>query len=93
MSQLGWIDFSPNEREKVKNVLAMLAEKGTLDELGIGQVRDAFADLLFPGISTIQTRAKYFITVPRILRDYQALTKSKKQSYKRENFKKETTMA
>lgn len=51
----------------------MLREKGTLDELGIGQVRDAFADLLFPGFSTIQTRAKYFITVPRIIRDYYAL--------------------
>lgn len=82
MSQLGWIDFSPDDRNKVRNVLAMLSEPGTLDELGIGQVRDAFSDLLFPGISTIQTRAKYFITVPRILRDYQALTPSKKRSYK-----------
>jgi len=51
----------------------MLRESGTLDELGIGQVRDAFSDLLFPGISTIQTRAKYFIIVPRIFRDFQSL--------------------
>jgi hypothetical protein len=29
-------------------------------------VRDAFADLLFPGTSTIQTRAKYFLFVPWI---------------------------
>lgn len=82
MSQLGWIDFSSEDRGKVKNILAMLAEPGTLDELGIGQVRDAFADMLFPGISTIQTRAKYFITVPRILREYQEFTLSKKQSFK-----------
>ena len=82
MSQLGWIAFSPDDRNKVRTVLALLAEKGTLDELGIGQIRDAFSDLLFPGISTIQTRAKYFITVPRILRDYQNLTSSKKRSYK-----------
>ena len=81
MSQLGWVDFSSNDREKVKNVLAMLAEPGTLDELGIGQIRDAFSDLLFPGISTIQTRAKYFIIVPRILRDYQAFTNSKKRRH------------
>ncbi|MDF1822278.1 MAG: DUF6361 family protein [Alcanivoracaceae bacterium] len=74
MSSIGWVDFSPDDRNKVRTVLAMLSEPGTLDELGIGQVRDAFSDLLFPGFSTIQTRAKYFVIIPRILRDYQALT-------------------
>ena len=73
MSSIGWVDFSSTDREKVSQVLAMLQEPGTLDELGIGQIRDAFADLLFPGFSTIQTRAKYFITVPRIIRDYMKL--------------------
>lgn len=70
MSQIGWVDFSSEERERVSQVLAMLKEKGTLDELGIGQVRDAFAEQLFPGFSTIQTRAKYLVTVPRIFHDY-----------------------
>ncbi|NYS60708.1 DUF6361 family protein [Vreelandella salicampi] len=73
MSSIGWVDFSSTDREKVSQILAMLQEPGTLDELGIGQIRDAFADQLFPGFSTIQTRAKYFITVPRIIRDYLAL--------------------
>lgn len=73
MSNIGWIDFSPQDKSRVKSALALIKEKGTLDELGIGQFRDAFSDLLFPGISTIQTRAKYFIIVPRILRDYQKL--------------------
>jgi len=81
MSQLGWIDFSPDDRNKVSNVLALLSEPGTLDELGIGRIRDAYSDALFPGISTIQTRAKYFITVPRILRDYQDLPAAKKHRY------------
>lgn len=71
MSQLGWVDFSSDERNKVKLVLAALNEPGTLDELGIGQIRDAFANRLFPGLSTIQTRAKYFITIARLLRDIQ----------------------
>ena len=70
MSVFGWIDFSPSDRALVKEAIAGMKEEGTLDELGIGQIRDAFADLLFPGFSTIQTRAKYFITIPRILRDY-----------------------
>jgi len=71
MSALGWIDFSSDERAKVKQVLAALNEPGTLDELGIGQIRDAFANRLFPGMSTIQTRAKYFVTTARLLRDIQ----------------------
>jgi len=72
-SQLGWVDFSAEDRERVRDVLSGLKEPGTLDELGIGVLRDAFADLMFPGFSTIQTRGKYLITVPRIIRDYLAL--------------------
>ncbi len=72
-SLIGWIDFSSTERERVSQVLSMLQEKGTLDELGIGQIRDAFADQLFPGFSTIQTRAKYFVTIPYIFHDYRKL--------------------
>ncbi|TMO53742.1 DUF6361 family protein [Pseudoalteromonas phenolica] len=79
MSKLGWVDFSSEDREMVRKVMAMMREPGTLDELGIGQIRDAYADLLFPGISTIQTRAKYFITVPRILRDYYELRLTNKR--------------
>ena len=61
---LGWIDFSKTERNKVLSVLDLLSEAGTLDELGIAPVRDGFANLFFPGTSTIQTRAKYFMIVP-----------------------------
>jgi hypothetical protein len=89
MSTLGWVDFSSTDREQVSKILAMLREKGTLDELGIGQIRDAYADLLFPGFSTIQTRAKYLITVPRILRDYHHLTKAEKKRIRLEAYLKE----
>ncbi len=54
MSTLSWVDFSSTDREQVSKILAMLREPGTLDELRIGQIRDAFADLLFPGFPTIQ---------------------------------------
>jgi hypothetical protein len=70
---LGWIDFSSEHREKVKTVIDLLAVPGVVDELGIGTIRDCFSDTLFPGISTIQTRAKYFVTLPRLLREYQSL--------------------
>ena len=67
--QLGWIDFSKTERNKILSVLDLLSESGTLDELGIAPIRDGFANLFFPGTSTIQTRAKYFFLVPYALRD------------------------
>jgi hypothetical protein len=73
MIKLGWVDFSSDDRTRVQEVLALLKEPGTLDELGIGQVRDAFSDLLFPGFSTIQTRARYFLAVPHILLDWARL--------------------
>ncbi|HEV3311149.1 MAG TPA: DUF6361 family protein, partial [Chloroflexota bacterium] len=45
-------------------------DKTTLDELGFGTIRDSFGDYFFPGITTIQTRARYLLFVPWI---YQAL--------------------
>ena len=67
--QIGWIDFSKNERNKVLNVLDLLSEAGTLDELGIAPIRDGYANLFFPGTSTIQTRAKYFLCIPYAFKD------------------------
>ena len=67
--QLGWIDFSKEDRQKALDVINLLSEQGTVDELGIGIVREAFANCFFPGTSTVQTRAKYFFIVPYILKD------------------------
>ncbi len=64
--QLGWIDFSRSERNKILQTLRQLEESVALDELGIGVIRDGYADILFPGISTLQTRAKYFVLLPYI---------------------------
>ena len=66
--ELGWIDFSKTERNKILSVLDLLSESGTLDELGIAPVRDGFSNLFFPGTTTIQTRAKYFFIVPYALK-------------------------
>jgi len=68
-STFTWLDCSERERRKAMDVIDLFHEKGTLDELGIGTVRDALADLLFPGISTIQTRVRYFLFVPWIYLD------------------------
>lgn len=59
--QLGWVDFSKEQRNKVLSVINLLSEPEAVDELGIGIIRDGFANMFFPGTSTIQTRAKYFL--------------------------------
>jgi hypothetical protein len=66
MSSFSWLDYSESERDKVLKLVSALGDRDTRDELGIGTVRDSFADLLFPGTSTIQTRARYFLFVPWI---------------------------
>lgn len=67
--QLGWVDFSKEDREKVLDVMNLLQEQGAVDEIGIGLIRDAFANMFFPGTSTVQTVAKYFLIVPYILKE------------------------
>lgn len=47
-------------------VIELFRDKSTVDELGIGTVRDAIADILFPGTSVIHTRARYFLFIPWI---------------------------
>lgn len=69
MPALQWLDFSPRERDDVLTLLESQKDKSTVDELGIGLVRDVISDHLFPGLSTIQTRARYFLFVAWLLRD------------------------
>ncbi len=47
----------------------LLQEQSAVDEISIGLVRDAFANLFFPEISTIQTVVKYFLIVPYVLKE------------------------
>ncbi len=63
-SALTWLDFSSEEQRRTREILRLFEEKESRDELGIGQVRDAFSDLLFPGTSVLLTRARYFLIVP-----------------------------
>lgn len=63
-SSIAWIDFSEQDRRRMIEVVSLFKERDTRDELGLGSIRDTFADLFFPGTSTIQTRARYFLFVP-----------------------------
>ena len=69
MSTLTWLDFSDAERKRALQVVELLGRPETRDELGLGAIRDAFANALFPGMSTVQRRARYFLFVPWTFRE------------------------
>jgi hypothetical protein len=64
VATLNWLDVSAEQQRRVRDIIRLFEEPGTRDELGIGPIRDAFSELLFPGTSVIQTRARYFLFVP-----------------------------
>jgi hypothetical protein len=64
VSAVSWLDTDDAETRRVRDVLAALADRETVDSLGLGPIRDGFADALFPGTSTVQTRLRYFLIVP-----------------------------
>ena len=86
MASVGWIDFSSEHREKVRTVIDLLKKQGVVDELGIGVIRDSFADRMFPGVSTIQTRAKYFILTALLIHDYDRQPERKKEKQTLEDY-------
>lgn len=69
MSSLSWLDFSDAERRRALQIVELLGRPETRDELGLGSIRDAFAEAMFPGVSTIQRRAAYFLLVSWTFRD------------------------
>lgn len=71
--QLGFVNFSQEELARKNKVLQMVRDQTAIDELGFGRIRDAFANMMFPGMSTLQRRAKYFAVMPSLY--YQATKK------------------
>ena len=47
--KLGYIHSDREEQTRVMQVLKKTSESVALDELGIGRIRDAFADRMSPG--------------------------------------------
>lgn len=69
---LTWLDLTASDRNRMRQILDLFKEQGTIDEMGLGSLRDAFSEALFPGTSTIQTRLRYVLFVPWIYRQLEA---------------------
>ena len=61
---LTWLDLTASDRDKMRRVLDLFKEQGTLDEMGLGSLRDVLSDALFPGTSYIHTRLRYVLFIP-----------------------------
>ena len=56
--KLGYIHSNKEEQARVLQALKLTSESVALEELGIGRIRDAFADKMFPDVSTLQKHIK-----------------------------------
>lgn len=63
-STIAWLDTTAEEQRRARELIEFFTQQESRDELGIGQIRDAFSDMLFPGISVVQRRARYYLFVP-----------------------------
>jgi len=65
-ASITWLDLTSADRDKVRQILDLFKEQGTVDELGLGSLRDALSDALFPGTSVLHTRLRYVLFIPWI---------------------------
>ena len=66
---LTWLDYSEADQRRAREIVAMFSQRESRDELGLGRIRDALSDTLFPGTSVLLTRARYFLFIPWLYRE------------------------
>lgn len=71
-STFGWLDTDETHRRRSLEIIDLFKDQGTIDEIGIGQIRDTISDALFPYTSVLQTRVKYTLFIPWIVRNVTA---------------------
>lgn len=64
-SLVAWLNFDQDQQQRTQLLMAALSQQGTVDELGMGILRDLIAGVLFPGHTVLHTRAKYLLFLPR----------------------------
>lgn len=64
--EIGFVSFNQEALNRANKVMKLLQGQGAIDELGLGRIRDVFSNTMFPGMSVLQTRAKYFCLMPSL---------------------------
>lgn len=73
-STVAWLNFDAEQQRRTELMMAAIAEQGTIDSLGLGNIRDLIAGALHPGITVLQTRARYLVFLPNIYRSLRGST-------------------
>lgn len=68
-SSLFWLDTDSRQRDQAMAVLDAFRDRTTVDELGVGSIRDAIAQQLFPGSSVLHTKVPYLLFIPWLVAD------------------------
>lgn len=68
MSSFTWLAVDRRQHRQMMELVDRFRDESTVDDLGFGRIRDAWADRLFPGTSTLHTRLRYALFVPWLLR-------------------------
>jgi len=68
-SAFGWLDNDDAQRGQMMEAVKLFQDQSSVDELGIGSVRDAFSDSFFPGTSVLHTRVRHLLFIPWLLRE------------------------
>jgi hypothetical protein len=66
-STFAWLAVDTEQRRRMMEAVELFRDQGTIDDLGIGAIRDGISDTLFPGTSTLHTRLRYVLFVPWLL--------------------------
>ena len=66
---LAWLDYSETDQRRAREIVRWFLQPESRDELGLGRIRDALSDTLFPGTSFLLTRARYLLFVPWLYRE------------------------
>lgn len=90
--KIGYITFSSEEQQLVHDVIQQISQ-GAIDELGLGRIRDAFSDAMFPGMSTLHRKSKYFVLLPALYDQLSKKTFDEKNAIQQFIRKYEITMA
>jgi hypothetical protein len=64
--EIGFVNFNQEALNRANKVMKLLQGQGAIDELGLGRIRDAFSNEMFPGLSVLQTHTKYFLMMPAL---------------------------
>lgn len=68
-STFAWLAVDAEQRRRMMEAVDQFRDETTIDDLGVGGIRDAFSDTLFPGTSTLHTRLRYVLFVPWLMHE------------------------